>query len=271
MSSPFAETLRRARALVVEVPKAEPGEAAVATRLTRELDDAIRRLEGHEAQADLISIVCHDLRDPLASIVMGAGFLRKTMPTDETAARRVVDAISRSAERLGQVVADFHDLAKLEAGRLSIEPRDWDIAAVLRPEIGKLRTPASERGVRVDFEGLDEPLVAAVDRVRVVQVVSKLVSNAVKFTPSGGRILVAIEGDETCVRIVVTDTGRGIAADRLATIFDRVANAQRSPRDGPGLGLGIVKGLVELHGGRATAESKVNEGSRFTVSFPRVR
>jgi signal transduction histidine kinase len=271
MSSPFAETLRRARALVAEAPKAEPVEAAVATRLTRELDDAIRRAEGQEAEADLISIVCHDLRDPLASIVMGAGFLRKTMPADETAARRVVEAISRSAERLGQVVADFHDLAKLESGRLSIEPRDWDIAAVLRPEVGKLRAMAGERGVQLDFEGLDDPLVATVDRARVVQVVAKLVNNAVRFTPGGGRVIVAIEADERFVRIVVTDTGRGIPADRLATIFDRVANAQRSPRDGPGLGLGIVKGVVELHGGRVSVESKVNEGSRFAASFPRAR
>jgi signal transduction histidine kinase len=271
MPSAFAETLRQARTLVRDAPKAEPGEAAVATRIIRYLDDAIRVLEGAEVEADLISIVCHDLRDPLASIVMGTGFLRKTMPTDETAARRVVEAISRSADRLGQVVADFHDVAKLEAGRLVIEAKSWDLSAVLNAEAAKLEALAAERSIRLEFEGLARPLVAMVDRGRVVQVVSKLVGNALKFTPASGRVLVRMDQEGDFVRIAVTDTGRGIPPARLESIFDRAANARRSPRDGPGLGLPIVRGIVELHGGRVSVESRLNEGSRFIVTIPRGR
>ena len=104
----------------------------MARRIEHELDQAIVRLEGGESDKDLIAVVCHDLKDPLASIVMGAGFLKKTIPTDDAAARRVIEAIARSADRMSRIVTDFHDLAKLEAGNLPLEVRPCDVGAVLQ-------------------------------------------------------------------------------------------------------------------------------------------
>jgi signal transduction histidine kinase len=270
MTNPLVVALREARALVATASSGAaiaPGEAAVAWRLAREMDQTIARLEGNDPEKDLLSIVCHDLKDPLASIVMGAGFLRKTIPSDSAPTRRVVEAIARSADRMSQVVTDFHDLAKLECGRLPFEARGGDIVAIVRAALAPLATQAREHGVRLELE-TPEALAVVCDPARVTQIVNKLVGNAIKFTPSDGSITVRVEDGQGVVRLLVADTGRGISADRISTIFDRAANARRTPRDGPGLGLAIVKGLVELHAGTVAAENRVGGGSLFVVTLP---
>ena len=244
----------------------------MARRLTRELDDAIARLSGVPPEKDLVSIVCHDLKDPLASIVMGAGFLKKTIPADEGGARRVIEAISRSADRMSQVVADFHDLAKLEGGVLPVEPRPCDVVAALQAAMPPLEAQAEERGISLTLDVPAEHPIATCDRARLVQMVTKLVGNALRFTPSEGRIVVKVTADPAdakWVRVSVEDTGRGIPPERIPTIFDRSANARRTPRDGPGLGLAIVRGLADLHGGEISVESRVGEGTTFTFTLPR--
>jgi signal transduction histidine kinase len=101
------------------------------------------------------------------------------------------------------------------------------------------------------------------ERARLGHIVTKLVGNALKFTRPGGRVTVRAARDGDAVRFTIEDTGRGIAPERLTEIFDHAANARRSPRDGPGLGLAIVRGLVQLFGGAVGVESRVDEGSRF--------
>ncbi len=268
MATPFVIALRGALALLAAAP-AEPGEAAVARKIVREIEQSLARLEGREAtEADLISIVCHDLKDPLASIVMGAGFLRKTVSADDGAARRVVEAIARSTDRMSQVIGDFHDLAKLEAGRITLDLRPWDVIAVLQGAFPAFEAKARERGVRLELEVPQAPLVALSDRARLVQVVSKLVGNAIKFTNAEGRVTVRVEERSGAARIAVSDSGRGIAADRLSSIFDHSANARRTPRDGPGLGLAIAQGLLLLQGASIDVESRVDKGSVFSFTLP---
>jgi signal transduction histidine kinase len=268
MMSPFVVALREALAILTSTPTVEPGEAAVARRLIRELTQSIERLEGRPSDKDLISIVCHDLKDPLASIVMGAGFLRKTISADDGAARRVVEAIGRSADRLGQVVGDFHDLAKLENHTLPVDPRACDLGIALRAAVGPFETQARAKGVAFDLEVPAAPLTVLVDHSRLSQIVGKLLDNALKFTPAGGRVVVRVERGGSAARLQVVDTGRGIAPDQLGSVFDHAANARRSPRDGPGLGLAIVKGLLELQGGTVTIESRENEGTTVAVTLP---
>jgi signal transduction histidine kinase len=273
MTTPFIKALREARATIEaarpQASTAEPGEATVARRLLGELDDAIAHLDGSESGKDLVSIVCHDLKDPLASIVMGAGFLRKTIPADQSAARRVVDAISRSADRMSQLISDFHDLARLEAGALSFDPRRCEIVPILNGAIRSFEAEARERSLEVTLTAEGERLAVMGDPVRLTQLASKLIANAVKFTAAGGRVLVHASEVNGRVRMAVNDTGRGIPADRFGRLFDYAANARRTPRDGPGLGLAIVRGLVDLHHGDITVESRVGEGSTFAVVLPR--
>jgi signal transduction histidine kinase len=279
-SSPFARALRDALArLSVAVPT-DAKEAALARKILREMEETASRLEGREPLSDLVSIICHDLKDPLASIVMGAGFLKKTILVEEGkdgAVRRVVEAITRSTDRMGQIISDFHDLARLEAGRVDLDRREWDVSPLLRETASHLGPQAHERHLGLDVEVPEPPLIASCDRGRLLQILSKLVGNAIKFTPptqSSGRIVLRAAPDGDSVRIQVVDTGRGIAAERLSGIFDYAANARRAARDGPGLGLPIARGLVELHGGRIEVESPTAggepaPGSTFTFTLPR--
>ncbi len=267
-ATPFVIALRGALALLAAAP-AESSEAGVARKIVREIEQSLARLEGREVtEADLISIVCHDLKDPLASIVMGAGFLRKTVSVDDGAARRVVDAIARSTDRMSQVISDFHDLAKLEGGRITLDLRAWDVTAILRAALPTFEPKARERGVQLELEMPDTPIVALSDRARLLQVVSKLVGNAIKFTGTEGRVVIGAEERGEKVRIAVTDSGRGIPSDRLPSIFDHAANARRTPRDGPGLGLAIAQGLLALQGSKIDVESQVDKGSVFSFLLP---
>jgi signal transduction histidine kinase len=271
MPSPVVDALEEARtriASAAESDTAEAGEAVVARRLARDLDQAILRLRGEEAERDLLSVICHDLKDPLASIVMGAGFLKKTIGPQEASARRVIDAIARSADRMSQVIGDFHDLARLDAGRMALDRQPCELTAALRTALAPFEGPAADAGIRLELEFPGAPLGALCDRTRVIQIVSKLISNALRFTPPQGSIVLRASREGGTVRVSVTDTGRGIPADRLSSIFDYAANARRTPRDGPGLGLAIVRGMVELHGGRVSVESRVNEGSAFSFTLP---
>jgi len=281
-ASPFVAALRDAVALLVPLlapagtaaggdSGVSPADALVAKKLVRDLEQALARAEGRDAsEADLISIVCHDLKDPLASIVMGAGFLRKTIAEEDAAGRRVVEAIARSTDRMSLVIGDFHDLAKLETGRVKLDLRAWDLVPVLHAAVRGLEPKAQERGIALSLES-PPSLMATFDRARLLQVVQKLLSNAIKFTASGaqGKVTVtAAAREDGSAVITVADTGRGIPADRLTSIFDHAANAKRTPRDGPGLGLAIAQGLVGLQGGRIEVTSKVDEGSTFSFAVP---
>jgi signal transduction histidine kinase len=110
--------------------------------------------------------------------------------------------------------------------------------------------------------------MAICDRARLTQIVSKLVGNALKFTAPGGRVSVRVAEENGRVRVSVSDTGRGIPSERFPGLFDHTVNARRSPRDGPGLGLAIVRGLVDLHGGELMVESRVGEGTTFAFTLP---
>jgi signal transduction histidine kinase len=272
MPAPLLPALRQARAALDRVDTVEAGEAVVARRLSRELDEAIARLEGKPVDKDLIAIICHDLKDPLASIVMGAGFLKKTISTEEAPARRVVEAIARSADRMSRIVTDFHDLAKLEAGTLPLEVRPCDVGAVLQSMTSALEGEARDKQlaltVDVPSSSAGPAFVALCDRARLIDVVGKLVGNAIKFTAAGGSVAITLARADGGVRVSVRDTGKGIPSDRLADIFDRAANARRTPRDGPGLGLAIVRGLVERQGGRVEVKSRPGEGSEFSFTLP---
>jgi two-component system phosphate regulon sensor histidine kinase PhoR len=271
MPSPFVVALREARARIASA--ADPAsvdipETGAARRLVRELDRTIARLEGEDGDRELISIVCHDLKDPLASIVMGAAFLRRTVAQDDGPVRRVVEAISRSADRMNQTVGDFHDLARLDAGSLPVDRQPCDVGAALGATRASWQALASERGLHLDLDLPRAPLVALCDRARVLQIVSKLLGNAYRFTGASGRVVVRAWKEEELVWVSVADSGRGIAADRISTIFEHAANARRTPRDGPGLGLAIVRGLVELQGGKVHVESRVDAGSVFSFALP---
>ena len=247
----------------------------MARRLVGELNHALARSaegDSDREDRDAISVVCHDLKDPLASIVMGVGFLRKTGCASDPAVRRVVDAIGRSAERMGQVVSDLHDWTKLQAGLLALKIRAYDVDAALVGALDPMSAQAREKGVDSLVERAGSPVVALCDAARTVQIVSKLVGNAIRFTPAGGRVTVAYGCDdaEAVARLSVSDTGRGIAPERLEVGVrprrERATHAARRAR--LRAATPSRAGSRSSTAGRVQVDSRVGEGTTFTVTLP---
>jgi signal transduction histidine kinase len=158
----------------------------------------------------------------------------------------------------------------METGALRLEARPMDIASAVRAAFDTHKPAADQKGIAMELASIPKEGTVEVvaDRARVVQIAGKLLANAVKFTPEKGSITVHVDEMPDAVRVRVIDTGRGVPAERRETIFDRDANARQTPRDGPGLGLPIAKGLIDLQGGTIGVESE-GKGTTFFFTLPR--
>jgi signal transduction histidine kinase len=191
---------------------------------------------------------------------------------DDAEVDRGLDVILRNANLQAQLIEDIFDVARISTGILHLTLREVEVVPLIRVGLETIAPAAQAKGICIEAE-LD-PAVATIsaDPERIQQIVLNLLSNAVKFTPRGGRIAIRVERREGSVRIQVSDTGQGIRADFLPFVFDRYRQADSSvtrAHGGLGLGLAIVRHLVELHGGTIAAESDGEErGATFTVTFP---
>ena len=241
---------------------------AVEIDLERQVE---REQRAVRARDDLVAVVSHDLRNPLGVIQMQAAVLLQTVGGNEEFSRRIqtsTDHIQRAVRRMNTLIRDLLDLAKLEAGRFTLQCSRCQINELIEEALLILRPLAEARQITLisDLRG------AAVnaDRDRIFQVLSNLVGNAIKFTPERGSICVRAEALNAEVRVTVSDTGPGIPEHQLANVFDRYWQARRSDQEGSGLGLFIAKGIVEAHGGSIWAEAHVGRGATFTFMLPRV-
>jgi signal transduction histidine kinase len=217
---------------------------------------------------DLIAVVSHDLRNPLGTVVTSTQVLQRIAQADNPRLQRQLDIILRSARAMERLISDLLDLASLDAQKFPVETKPCDADVLLR-DAGQLFAPLCEtKGLRFAHETLsDGPLTAPCDRERILQVLSNLVGNAVKFTERGSITLRARpHGDE--VLFSVSDTGVGIAAEHVPHIFDRYFQGKQGRRQGVGLGLSIAKGIVEAHGGRVWVESAPGAGTTFFFTLP---
>jgi len=222
------------------------------------------------ARDDLLSVVAHDLRNPLGTIMMSTEMLLETAQSDGRARDGGrIEIVQRAVGRMNRLIEDLLDIKRLESGALVLERRAESVAGAIGDAIELLR-PLAIAGSLV-LESVfpaDLPAIEA-DSARIQQVLSNLVGNAIKFTPKGGRITIRAEhegADE--VRIAVCDTGPGIQPDQLPHVFGRYWQGRPNDRRGIGLGLAIVKGIVEAHGGRVWAESRPGSGSEFIFTIP---
>jgi signal transduction histidine kinase/ActR/RegA family two-component response regulator/HAMP domain-containing protein len=220
---------------------------------------------------EFLATLSHELRTPL-NAVLGWARMLKTSSLDEATARRAVDVIERNAHAQMQLIEDLLDVSRIIAGKLRLDVRAVSPAAVIEAAIDALRPAAEAKSIRL--QPVLDPRAGPVsgDPDRLQQVVWNLLSNAVKFTPRGGRVQVRLARVNSHVEIVVTDTGKGIAADILPFVFDRFRQADSSSQrahGGLGIGLALVKNLVELHGGSVQAASDgPDRGATFTVKLP---
>jgi signal transduction histidine kinase len=222
----------------------------------------------------VLGVVAHDLRNPISTIKMCAAALGDhddASPAPAEHVAHLAGVVQRSAEWMEHIIRDLLDVTAIEAGRLAVDPAPVSLGEVL-DRARELHAPlAAEKGVAFDVAMDDGTVLLMADAGRVLQALGNLVGNALKFTPSGGRVTVRGDADQArpVVRLEVADTGPGIAPDHLPHVFDRFWQARETRRAGAGLGLAIVKGIVEAHDGAVTVESTVGEGTRFRLELPR--
>jgi signal transduction histidine kinase len=240
----------------------------LAHRLALALDNAQLYDEARRAvqvRDDVLAIVSHDLRNPLSTILTSTERLL-TRSSDD--ARQSLERCQRAAQRMTRMISDLVDAASLETGTLSLDRREHDVGRVVQDALDLLQPLAEARGISLAAAGAID-LYALCDRERVVQVLSNLVGNAIKFSPPGSDVRISAAPWGEMVRVSVSDTGPGIAAELLAHIFDRYWHTDTSDnRHGAGLGLYIAKGIVEGHGGRIWVDSMLRHGSTFHFTLP---
>lgn len=227
--------------------------------------------ESSRLKDEFLATISHELRTPLNAILGWAHIVRSGQ-LDNGSYAKALDTIERNARAQAQLIDDLLDVSRIITGKLRLDVRPADPNSFIDSAIEALRPAAEAKGVRVQ-RIIDTGVVSIPgDPVRLQQVVWNMLSNAIKFTPRGGRVQVRLERVNSHIDIVVSDTGQGIPADFLPHVFDRFRQAdQRTTRQhgGMGLGLAIVRHLVELHGGTVTATSPgAGLGATFTVSLP---
>lgn len=245
---PLAEELARRAALAIH-----------SARLYRIAQQAVA------ARDDVLGIVAHDLRNPLNCISLQTQLLTSLAPESS---RKPVDIILRSTGRIARLIQDLLDVARMEAGRLSVEPARVPTGPLVSEVVDAQQPLAAEACLKLRLELTPNLPAVSADRERLLQVFENLISNAIKFTAPGGSITIGAALADGAVRFWVADTGAGIPAENLPHLFDRFWQARRADRRGVGLGLPIAKGLVEAHGGRMWVESTPGRGSTFFFTVP---
>ncbi|HKS08938.1 MAG TPA: ATP-binding protein [Pyrinomonadaceae bacterium] len=220
---------------------------------------------------EFLATLSHELRTPLTSLLGWSSVLRESR-RDEKVLAQGLDAIDRNARVQAQLIDDLLDVSRIVSGKLNLDVRPLDVCSVTRAAIAVVQPAADAKGITLDY--WSQPALGAIsaDSARLQQIIWNLLSNAVKFTPHGGRINVRVLRDGANVKVTVSDTGQGIDPEFLPRVFDRFRQADSSTTrsfGGLGLGLAIVRHLVELHGGTVFAESDgAGKGASFSASFP---
>jgi signal transduction histidine kinase len=243
----------------------------VVAAVVAEREDALRAMaEAGRAKDEFLAILSHELRTPLNAVVGWASMLRAG-GLDEATTARALETIDRNARLQAQLVEDLLDISRVILGRLKLNDDVVPLRSVAVGAVETLRPTADAKRIRLELEPGPELPVRG-DAGRLQQVVSNLVSNAIKFTPAGEQITIALTRDDARVRLEVSDTGKGISPEFLPHIFERFRQADSTTRrasSGLGIGLAIVRHLVELHGGtvRATSPGE-GQGATFVVELP---
>jgi two-component system phosphate regulon sensor histidine kinase PhoR len=229
----------------------------------------LKRLEG--MRRDFIANVSHELKTPLAAIKAYAETLLLGALEDQQKNVQFVERISQQAERLDGLIRDMLQLARAQSGNLPLNAQEFTVLPALNTCVESHRVIAESKGVRVMLATPDQEFIIRGDYEAFITIMNNVISNAVRYTDSGGEVNVSVRASEPWVVVKVSDTGIGIAADDHERIFERfyrVDKARTPERGGTGLGLAIVKHLVKASGGEIRLQSELGVGSTFEILFP---
>ena len=231
----------------------------------REAEQALR--EAVRARDEVLAVVSHDLRNPVGTIAAAAELLADVpLPSEQRSEH--LHIIQRAADRINRMIQDLLDVAQIEAGRLSVWQKPVETTEMLEEAVVSARSRADEEAVRLCGEIDPELPRVEADRDRILQVMSNLIVNALKFTPDGGEVTVSASGAEGGVLVAVKDTGPGIEPEMREHLFDRFWKGHRSGGGGAGLGLAIVEGILAAHGAQVQVDTELGEGSTFSFVLP---
>jgi signal transduction histidine kinase len=246
----------------------------LAARAALAIDNAALYRQSRQAvrtRDEVLRVVAHDLRSPLTTIGLASSMLLDLLPPDgedRDLAVRQLDTIERAVERAVRLIEDLLDVARLEAGKLTIRPEPVDATAVVAEVVEAHRALAERKSLAIERAGAEALPAVRADRGRLLQILANLIGNAIKFTPAGGRVEVGAAPEDGHVCFRVSDTGPGSPPDQVAHFFEPFWQASGGDRKGAGLGLAICRGLVEAHGGRIEVESEVGRGTTFRFTIP---
>jgi signal transduction histidine kinase len=225
----------------------------------------------NRAKDEFLMILSHELRTPLNAI-QGWSSLLLEHDLPEDVKIQAIETIERSTQIQTRLISDILEVSRIISGKLVIDSQPVGLTRVGHDALASVQPAATAKGLQVSVDIKDQDLIVMGDLTRIQQIIWNLLSNAVKFTPAGGQITLSIWREEKQAKIEVTDTGKGISSDLLPFVFDRFRQGDSSMTrqyGGLGLGLAIVRHLVELHGGSVTAESAgENQGAQFTLTLP---
>ena len=235
-----------------------------------------RESEMARLKSDFVANVSHDLKTPLSLIRMFAETLQMNRVPDEAARREYYAVITRESERLTHLINNVLDFSRIESGRQRYDIRPAPVEPLIRETLDAFRYPLAQQGFKVETDIAPDLPDVPMDTAAMAQALANLVDNAIKYSGAGRRLRLAARRDAERgeVRIEVADDGIGIAAGEVSRIFDkfyRIGRSETQGRRGSGLGLTLVKHVVEAHGGRVGVESRPGEGSRFTLCLPPAR
>lgn len=245
----------------------------------READETNRRLLADTAAAvkardELLGVVSHDLRNPVNAVKMLAAAILRTEAN--ASHEHIPDVVFehaavmlQAAHQMDALIQDLLDVTRLESGRLHLAPGPVALVDAMRAAIDTLQPLADERNVRIALNVPDTLPRANADHDRLVQLLSNLVSNAIKFSPDGNAVHIDAVSDDGIITVSIRDQGNGIAPEELPLVFDRFWQSRRTNRSGAGLGLAIARGIVRAHGGDIHIASTVGEGTTVSFTLPK--
>ncbi|MBA2404437.1 MAG: HAMP domain-containing histidine kinase [Bdellovibrionales bacterium] len=223
------------------------------------------------ARENVLGVVSHDLRSPLASILMNTDMLLRIINSGKplTSAPRLVSSIKSSGQRMNRMIEDLLDAVKVEAGSFKVDKKETTLHKLLELALNESRPAAGAKHIHLELKLENNPLVIMCDEGRIIQVINNLVGNAIKFSPEHSEVSVFQTSTDDEVIINIADQGKGISKDEQIHLFDRYWQAPDTAHKGTGLGLFISKSIIELHGGKLKLESDIGSGSTFSIYLPK--